>query len=71
MVRDQARRRGPTKSSLELFLGTPKARAEAAALASLFSLANIPVEPQGPYIPKTRPIRFSQRLCEIYEAYQA
>jgi hypothetical protein len=71
MVRDQARRRGPTKSSLELFLGTPKARAEAAALASLFSLANIPVEPQGPYIPKHASFDFSERLCEVYEAYHA
>ena len=71
MVRDQARRRGPTKSSLELFLGTPKARAEAAALASLFVLNDIPVEPHGSYIPKHASFDFSERLCEVYEAYRA
>ena len=36
MVNYKARRRGPAKSSLELFLGSPKARAEAAALAAFF-----------------------------------
>jgi len=71
MVQTKARRRGPTKSSLELFLGSPKARAEAAALAALFSLISIPVDPKGPYIPHHASFDFSERLCEIYEAYCA
>jgi hypothetical protein len=71
MVNYKARRRGPAKSSLELFLGSPKARAEAAALAAFFSLINIPVELKGPYIPHHASFDFSERLCEIYEAYCA
>lgn len=71
MVRDKARRRGPTKSSLELFLGSHKARAEAAALVALSTLAEIPVDPRGLCIPKYASFDFSERLCEIYEAYRA
>jgi len=71
MVRGNARRRGPTKSSLELFLGTPKARAEAAALASLFALNDIPVEPKGPYIPKHASFDFSERALRDLRGFIA
>jgi hypothetical protein len=71
LVRDKSRRRGPTKSSLELFLGTPKARSEAAALVGLLSLAEIPIESSAPYIPIHASFTFAERLCEVYEAFRA
>lgn len=70
-VRDTQRWRGPTKSSMELFLGTPLAREEAAALAALFNLREIPVELGGPDIPQFASFDFTERLCEVYEAYRA
>lgn len=71
MVSHKARYRGPTKSSLELFLGSPKARSEAAALVALFSLAEIPVEPHAPAILNHASFHFAERLCDTYEAYRA
>lgn len=71
MVRDKSRRRGPTKSSLELFLGSPRARAEGAALVSFFSLFDIPLARGDPSLPKHASLDFTERLCETYEAYRA
>ncbi len=71
MVRDKSRRRGPTKSSLELFLGSSRARAEGAALVSFFSLFEIPIERSAPALPKHASLEFTERMCETYEAYRA
>jgi hypothetical protein len=71
MVRSKARRRGPTKSSLDLFLGTPRARAEGAALVSLCAVFCIPIERHGLSLPKNISLEFTERLCETYEAYCA
>jgi hypothetical protein len=71
LVRDKTRRRGPTKSSLELFLGTPRARAEAAALATLCGLFEIPIKRNCVAIPGIVSLNFTERLCETYEAYRA
>src|SRR5258708_27345920 len=71
MVRDKSRRRGPTKSSLELFLGSSRARAEGAALVSFFSLFEIPIDRSTPALPKHASLDFTERMCETYEAYRA
>src|SRR6202012_4637533 len=44
MVRDKTRRRGPKLSSLERFLGTPRARMEGAALARLCEVFDIGID---------------------------
>jgi hypothetical protein len=71
MVPNKARRRGPTRSSLNVFLGTPRARAEGAALASLCSVFEIPIEPNVSSLPKVVSLDYGERLCETYEAFCA
>jgi hypothetical protein len=71
MVRDKARRRGPTKSSLQIFIGSSRARAEGAALVSLCAVFGLPVERHGLSVPTIVSLDFTERLCEIYEAYRA
>jgi hypothetical protein len=71
MVRDKARRRGPTRSSLEIFLGTPRSRAEGAALAALCAVFGIPIDGQASSLPTIVSLAFTERLCETYEAYCA
>jgi hypothetical protein len=71
MVPAKARLRGHTRSPLGVFLASPQARAEGAALASLCSLLEIPIELTVPTMPKTVSLAFGERLCEAYEAYCA
>ena len=71
MVPDKARLRGHTRSPLAVFLASSQARAEGAALASLCSLFEIPIELDVPTMPKTVSLAFGERLCEAYEAYCA
>jgi hypothetical protein len=71
MVRDKSRRRGQTKSSLEIFLGCSRARAEGAALVSLFAVFGLPVQRRGVSVPKVASLDFTEGLCEVYEAYRA
>lgn len=71
MVPDKARLRGPTRSPLSVFFASAQARAEGAALASLCSLFEIPIEPNVPSMPKIVSLTFGERLCETYEAYCA
>lgn len=71
MVPNKARLRGHTRSPLGVFLASAQARAEGAALASLCSLFEIPIELNVPSMPKTISLAFGERLCETYEAYCA
>jgi hypothetical protein len=71
MVKDKARPRGPARSSLEIFLGTPQARSEGAALVFLCSAFEIPIELNAPSLPATASLSFTERLCETYEAFRA
>jgi hypothetical protein len=71
MVSGKARLRGHTRSPLGVFLASSQARAEGAALASLCSLLEIPIELNLPSIPKSVSLAFGERLCETYEAYCA
>jgi hypothetical protein len=68
MVPDKTRLRGPTRSPLGVFLASSQARAEGAALASLCSLFEIPIELNVPSMPKIVSLAFGERLCETYEA---
>jgi hypothetical protein len=71
MVRDKTRRRGPKLSSLERFLGTPRARMEGAALARLCELFDIGIDAQAASLPSMVSLSFTERLCEAFEAYRA
>jgi len=71
MVPDKSRLRGHTRSPLGVFFASSQARAEGAALASLCSLFEIPIELNVPSMPKTVSLAFGERLCETYEAYCA
>jgi hypothetical protein len=71
MIPDKARRRGPMRSSLDVFLCSARARAEGAALASLCTVFEIPIEPGIPALPEFVSLDYGERLCETYEAYCA
>lgn len=71
MIPDKARCRGTAKSALTVFLREPLARAEGAAIAALFAVFEIPIEPRAPSIPKRVSLPFVDRLCTTYEAYCA
>lgn len=71
MVGDKSRPRGPARSSLESFLGTPRARSEGAALASLCTTFEIPIDRNAASLPTIISLDFTERLCETYEAFRA
>jgi hypothetical protein len=71
MVRDKSRPRGPTRSSLEIFLGTPEANSAGAALASLCLVFDLPIDSGVTSLPETVSWVFTEKLCETYEAYRA
>ena len=69
MISGKARLRGHPRDALALFLSTSLARAEAASIAGLLWLFEIPIEPKSPSIPKRISLPFGERLCETYEAF--
>jgi hypothetical protein len=71
MISGKTRLRGHPRDALTLFLSTSLARAEAAAIAALLWLFEIPIEPTTPSIPKRVSFPFGERLCDTYEAYCA
>jgi hypothetical protein len=66
MVSDNARRRGPAPSSLDVFLRTARGRTEGAALAALFSLFKNPDSTKRP-----NSLDEGEETCDIYDAYMA
>lgn len=70
-VPDKSRWRGPTRSMLELFLDTPRGRAQGAALVTLCTLFDIPIDAESASLPEFVSLNFTDRLCETYEAYRA
>ncbi len=70
-VPDKCRWRGPPRSLLELFLDKPRGRAEGAALVTLCSLFDIPIDDSAASLPEFVSLNFTDRLCETYEAYRA
>jgi hypothetical protein len=72
MVSDDTRRRGPPPSSPGIFLHTPQARAEGAALASLCHAFGIPAERGlARHSQSFTALDYGERLCETYEAYRS
>jgi hypothetical protein len=70
-VNQNARRRGPPPRSIAVFLRTPRARSEAAAIASLcIAFDALPIRSSTGS--DARPaLVLADRLCETYEAYRA
>src|SRR5277367_396551 len=66
MVSEDARRRGPSPRSLDVFLRTSRGRTEAAALAALFPLFKSPESIKSPTSLET-----GEQACKIYDAYLA
>ena len=71
MVHNDSRRRGPPPSSLDIFLHSPQARAEGAALAALCFSFEIPIERgSSSRAQSLTSLDYGERLCEIYEAFR-
>lgn len=71
-VTDEARLRGPSPTSLDVFLHSDQAQSEAAALAALFALyADKTLDSAAPSAGSPSELRHGEQLCEIYEAYLA
>jgi hypothetical protein len=72
MVPEDSRRRGPPRSSLDVFLRNPRARTEGAALAALCAVFNSPIAGFPAGVPEQlTALDRCEQLCEIYEAYRA
>ena len=65
----KSRLRGNPRDAVTLFLGTSLARAEAAAIAALLWIFEIPIERNAPAIPERVSFAFGDRLCDTYETY--
>jgi hypothetical protein len=72
-VPSRTRRRGPTPSSLDMFLKEPAVRSEGAALAAMCAAFELPVlEQELASLPASHiSLEHAERLCETYEAYRA
>jgi hypothetical protein len=72
-VPSRTRRRGPTPSSLDMFLKEPVVRCEGAALAALCGAFELPaLEQELASLPASYiSLEYGERLCETYEAYRA
>ena len=72
-VPSRTRRRGPTPSSVAMFLTEPILRCEGAALAALCAAFELPaLEQQLASLPASYiSLEHGERLCETYEAYRA
>jgi hypothetical protein len=71
-VPDEDRRRGSARYSLKVFLADPVEKSEGAALAGLCAIFNVGIGPYEPVAPDSLDtLGLSERLCEIYEAYDA
>jgi hypothetical protein len=72
-VPSRTRRRGPTPSSLGMFLKEPVVRCEGAALAALCAAFELPPLEQelASLAPSYISLEYGERLCETYEAYRA
>ena len=67
-----ARRRGPPPSSLNVFLRTPLARTEGAALAALCAVFDAHIADRPATVPEQLTcLDRGEQLCEIYEAFRA
>jgi hypothetical protein len=71
-VSQDTRRRGPPPRSIAIFLRTPRARNEAAALATMcINFDALPIRSLTGAVEARPPLILADRLCETYEAYRA
>jgi hypothetical protein len=71
-VSQDLRKRGPPPRSIATFLRTPRARSEAAAIASLcIAFDALPLPICGTTKATRPPLVLADRLCETYEAFLA
>jgi hypothetical protein len=70
-ISGKSRLRGNPRDALTLFLSTSVARAEAAAVAALLWVFEIPIAPNVPAMPAHVSFAFGDRLCDTYETYCA
>ncbi len=71
-VPDEDRLRGPSPTSLDVFLQSDQAQSEAAALAALFALyADIAANSAAHPVNAPSELGHGEELCEIYETYLA
>jgi hypothetical protein len=71
-VSQETRRRGPPPRSIAIFLRTPRARSEAAALATMcINFDALPIRLLTGAAEARPPLILADRLCETYEAYRA
>lgn len=68
-ISGDSRLRGNPRNPVTLFLSTSLSRAEAAAVAALLWVFEIPIEPKASAIPEHVSFAFGDRLCDTYEAY--
>jgi hypothetical protein len=71
MIGNGSRVRGPTRNPLNVFFGSPRARSEGAALASLFCRFGTPLHQQSITARGNGSIELAEQLCEVYETYRA
>jgi hypothetical protein len=70
-VTGKSRWNGPARSTIALFLDKRRRFAEAAALVTLCSVFDIPIDAAAATLPDFVSLNFTDRLCETYEAYRA
>ncbi len=71
-VSQDTRRRGPPPRSIAIFLRTPRARSEAAAIATMcINFDALPIRLLKGGAEARPPLMLADRLCETYEAYRA
>jgi hypothetical protein len=72
MVPTRERRRGPPPRSVRVFLTTPNGRTEGAALAALCAVFNLSITGHPADVSeRLSALGLGERLCDIYESYQA
>jgi hypothetical protein len=71
MIGAESRLRGATRNPLNVFLSTPEARREGAALATIFALLDVPLHERLPSGPGSGALELAERLCEAHEAFRA
>ena len=71
MIGAESRPRGRPRNPLHVFLSTPEARRQGAALAVIFALLDVPLEERLSSGLGSGALGLAERLCEAYEAHRA
>lgn len=71
MIGAESRLRGATRDPQHVFLSTPRAKMEGAALAVIFALLDVPPRERLPGGADGGVLELAERLCEAHEAFRA